>query len=102
MHQGYKRVIAVYANNPIKLNAGIELQINETQTAKIYGFDACKRSTTSGCTLITGKEAVDVVLVIDNDHDESFREKWSVEKNDMGYKLTRPNGWVVRKPSNNS
>ncbi len=87
----------------IILGAGTVLKLSETETAEVFGPDLCEsgfednnpKDNTSGCTILTNHESVEVTLIVEGK--KPFKEVWavSVGPNKSGYQLTRPNGWMV-------
>jgi hypothetical protein len=85
----------------VMLGAGIEVQIGDDKTAKVFGPDLCATgfddNDTSddvpGCTLLTGNDQVQVTLILG---EEKLQEAWTVTRNDDRYSLARPNGYIVR------
>lgn len=91
------------------LNAGVELQIGPDQKATVFGPDMCETGFEDddpsddipGCTLLSGRDAVEVTLVAGDD--QPLKEVWVVSEgvgpSNKGISITRPNGWAVREPS---
>jgi hypothetical protein len=85
----------------VMLGAGIEVQIGDNQTAKVFGPDLCETgfddNDTSddvpGCTILTGNDQVRVTLTLG---EEKRQEAWTVTRNNDRYSLSRPNGYIVR------
>ena len=101
---GCDQVQEVMDNQPqsdVMLGAGIEVQIDDSQTAKVFGPDLCETGFEDddpsddepGCTLLTGNEHVQVTLLVD---DRKLHETWSVTRDNDRYTLARPNGYLIR------
>lgn len=95
----------------IYLGAGTVVLISEGDTAEVYGPDQCPKSgnewlfgptvETSGCTLLSGMDAVNVRLLLPDG--SVLNEIWSVAEgvgpNGSGVQVVRPNGWIPREPT---
>ena len=92
----------------VSLGPGTLVIIGENQVAEVYGPDMCETGFEDndpsddipGCTLLTGKNSVEVTLV--SDGLKAITENWTVKEsvgpNGTGISLIRPNGWVIRQP----
>ncbi|TBW57406.1 hypothetical protein EZI54_07040 [Marinobacter halodurans] len=106
MLAGCDQVQDVMAKQPkpnVMLGAGIEVQVGDNQTAKVFGPDLCETGfgdddpsdDVPGCTLLTGNDQVQVTLLVDG---RKLRETWAVTRDNDRYTLARPNGYLIRNP----
>lgn len=89
----------------IYLGSGIELQISESETATVFGYDDCPESNiwlfekhphSNKCVKLTGNKSVDVRLI--HSDGSVSKEKWSVSGDANKISLIRPNGFQIREP----
>lgn len=82
----------------IVLGKGIEFEISEGQIAKVYGPDICPTDDVLGCTLLSGRDSVEVTLI--SEGGMPFKEVWTINHgvgpNGKGISIARPNGWLIR------
>lgn len=96
-----KEVIENQSLPNVMLGAGIEVQVGENQTAKVFGPDSCENGfddddasdDVPGCTLLTGNDQVQVTLLLD---EGQLQETWTVTRDNDRYTLARPNGYLIR------
>lgn len=106
MLAGCDQAQEVMDNQPqpnVMLGAGIEVDIGDNQTAKVFGPDLCEArfgdDYITGCTLLTGIDQVQVTLVLD---EEKLQETWAVNRDSGRFSLVRPNGYIVRETETNN
>ncbi|MEZ9699727.1 hypothetical protein AB4455_10145 [Vibrio sp. 10N.261.46.E12] len=85
----------------------IKLQINDDKIVEVYGFDKCPKDNIfqtfnildNSCIKVEpDTKEVNVRFKIDQ---QTFTEKWSVYRQNDGFKFVRPNGFEVNQPLNN-
>ncbi|MDX1553686.1 hypothetical protein [Marinobacter manganoxydans] len=101
---GCDQVQEIMDNQPkpdVMLGAGIEVQIDDDRTARVFGPDHCETgfgdndpsNDEPGCTLLTGNDRVQVTLLVD---DRKIQETWTVTRDNDRYTIARPNGYLIR------
>jgi hypothetical protein len=80
--------------------AGTKLLIADNLAGGVFGYDNCPQLSLGGknCVKLADKEEVEVIIVLHGQ--EAIREVWSVIYKDKRTSLVRPNGWMVREPTN--
>lgn len=80
----------------IYLEPGIKLKVGNSESANIFGYDACPVELNEvGCLKLSpDTSSVDVRLILESG--VVAIENWSVGIEGHGYLMTRPNGFVVQ------
>lgn len=92
----------------VYFSSGIKLQVSESRTATVFGYDECPvaensvllfpiESELEGCTMLTGKDLVKVRLL--NEDGSIVIQTWSVSNDKGKFTVMTPDGFLVRLPS---
>ncbi len=105
-------VSAQMANTTIYISPVVELQIDESEIGYVHGFEECpidtvnwlfghSQSVVSNNCIKIDPETENIKVRVINDQ-VNLIETWDVSRVGDALSLTRPNGFKVRKPSDQS